>query len=38
MHAATTGAQRLTLVKPEPNSSVLRAEGLKTDTNPPGTN
>ena len=28
MHAATTGAQRLTLVKPEPSSSVLRAEGL----------
>ena len=28
MHAATTGAQRLTLVKPEPSPSVLRAEGL----------
>jgi lipopolysaccharide export system ATP-binding protein len=28
VHAATTGAQRLTLVKPEPSSSVLRAEGL----------
>ncbi len=28
VHAATTGAQRLTLVKPETNSSVLRAEGL----------
>jgi lipopolysaccharide export system ATP-binding protein len=28
VHAATTGAQRLTLVKPEPSPSVLRAEGL----------
>jgi len=28
VHAATTGAQRLTLVKPDPSSSVLRAEGL----------
>ena len=28
MHAQASGAQRLTLVKPEPSSSVLRAEGL----------
>jgi len=28
VHAATSGAQRLTLVKPEPSPSVLRAEGL----------
>jgi lipopolysaccharide export system ATP-binding protein len=28
VHAVTSGAQRLTLVKPEPSSSVLRAEGL----------
>jgi lipopolysaccharide export system ATP-binding protein len=28
VHAQTSGAQRLTLVKPEPSSSVLRAEGL----------
>jgi len=28
VHAQASGAQRLTLVKPEPSSSVLRAEGL----------